>query len=164
MRAAQIANLLDREAAIAAVIGYASALDARDWRAYRALFTDQIAIDYGSIGSIVATIAADEWTDRCRTLDGFDATAHQLHNLVCVVDGNTACVTSIVDAVHFVTSGLGVATAQLIGRYRHTLTRGAGGWLIAGVSLAVVGYPGGKAAFEAGFAVARNIFASRNPA
>ena len=42
---------LDREAAAAVVTCYATALDARDWRAYRALFTDEIAIDYGAIRS-----------------------------------------------------------------------------------------------------------------
>src|SRR3546814_781760 len=42
---------LDREAVAAVVTCYATALDARDWDAYRALFTDEIAIDYGAIGS-----------------------------------------------------------------------------------------------------------------
>ena len=51
--AAAIDAFLDREAAVAAVTAYADALDARDWGAYRALFTDRIAIDYGAIGSLV---------------------------------------------------------------------------------------------------------------
>jgi hypothetical protein len=159
-----IAAFLDREAAIAAVVDYATALDARDWPAYRALFTDQIAIDYGAIGSIMATIAADEWTKRCRALEGFDATAHQLHNLVAVVDGDTAQVTGIVNAVHFVTTDQGVLMPQLIGRYHHQLKRSAVGWLISGVALGVVGYPGGQDVFVAGFAASRAIFSSRTSA
>jgi hypothetical protein len=87
---AAIDAFLDREAAVAVVTCYASALDARDWAAYRALFTDDIAIDYGSIGSLVATVTADEWTNRCKSLEGFDATAHQLHNLTVVIDSNRA--------------------------------------------------------------------------
>ena len=164
MTIAAIVGSLDREAAIAAVVGYASALDARDWIAYRALFADRIAIEYGAIGSVVATISADEWTERCMALEGFDATAHRLNSLNCVVDGDAACVTSLVDAVHFVTTERGVETAQLVGRYRHDLERRASAWLITGVSLAVVGYPGGKALFDAGFTAARAIFAARNAA
>src|SRR3546814_21092315 len=78
---------LDREAAAAVVTCYATALDARDWRAYRALFTDEIAIDYGAIGSLVAPVPAPEWTNRCKALEGFDATAHQLHNIIDQIDG-----------------------------------------------------------------------------
>src|SRR3546814_17542301 len=101
-RSASIDAFLDRDASVAAVTSYASALDARDWGAYRALFTDEIAIDYGAIGSLVAIIPADEWTNRCRALEGFDATAHRLHNNVSAIDGDAALVTSIVDAAPFI--------------------------------------------------------------
>lgn len=159
-RSAAVDAFLDREAAAAAVTCYAAALDARDWAAYRALFTDEIAIDYGAIGSIVATIAADEWTDRCRALEGFDATAHRLSNLVAAIDGDRATVTSIVDAAHFVMVGDRMLTGDLVGRYTHHLIR-AEGWKIAGVTLTVVGYPAGKPAFDAAFDAARAIFAER---
>src|SRR3546814_6603390 len=96
---------LDREAVAAVVTCYATALDARDWDAYRALFTDEIAIDYGAIGSLVATVPATEWTNRCKALEGFDATAHQLHNVIATINGDRATVTSIVDAVHVVGAG-----------------------------------------------------------
>jgi hypothetical protein len=160
---AAVDALLDREAAAAAVTHYATALDARDWRAYRALFTDEIAIDYGSIGSLVATVAADEWTNRCRALEGFDATAHQLHNIIAMIEGDHATVTSIVDAVHVVGVQDRALLGDLIGRYTHQLVR-QGGWKIAGVTLTVVAYPAGKEAFEAAFAAARAIFAEGNSA
>ena len=162
-RSAAIDALLDREAAIAAVTCYASALDARDWAAYRALFTDEIAIDYGAIGSLVATVSADEWTKRCKALEGFDATAHQLHNVIATIDGDRATVTSIVEAVHVVGVEGHAGPRGLIGRYTHRLVRQEG-WKIAGVTLAVVAYPAGKEAFEAAFAAARAIFAEGNPA
>ena len=63
-RSAAMDAFLDQEAAVAAVTCYASALDARDWTAYRALFIDAITIDYGAIGSLVAMVPADEWTNR----------------------------------------------------------------------------------------------------
>lgn len=158
--AAAIDAFLDREAAVAVVTAYAGALDARDWGAYRALFTDAIAIDYGAIGSLVATLAADEWTNRCRALEGFDATAHRLHNIVATVDGDRARVTSIVDAAHFVTVESQRLMGDLIGRYTHDLIRNDG-WKIVGVTLAVAGYPAGRAAFDAAFIAARAIFAER---
>src|SRR3546814_16713435 len=71
---------LDREAVAAVVTCYATALDARDWDAYRALFTDEIAIDYGAIGSLVASVPATEWSHRCKAPEGLHAQAHQLHN------------------------------------------------------------------------------------
>jgi hypothetical protein len=43
--ATAIDAFLDREAAVAVVTAYVTALDARDWGAYRALFADRIAID-----------------------------------------------------------------------------------------------------------------------
>lgn len=158
---AAIDAFLDREAAVAVVTCYASALDARDWAAYRALFTDDITIDYGSIGSIVSTVTAGEWTNRCKALEGFDATAHQLHNIVAAIAGDRATVTSIVDAVHVVGVEDRALLGDLIGRYTHLLVR-QDGWKIAGVTLTVVAYPAGKEAFEAAFAAARAIFAEGN--
>ncbi|KTE10719.1 nuclear transport factor 2 family protein [Sphingopyxis sp. H115] len=155
---AAIDAFLDRKAAMAVVTCYASALDARDWAGYRALFTDEVAIDYGAIGSLAATVPADEWTERCRALEGFDATAHQLHNMDTAIDGNRATVTSIVDAVHVVEVEDRALLGDLIGRYTHRLVR-QNGWKIAGVTLTVVAYPAGKDAFEAAFAAARAIFA-----
>ncbi|UKK85573.1 nuclear transport factor 2 family protein [Sphingopyxis sp. BSN-002] len=158
---AAVHALLDREAVAAVVTAYAGALDARDWHAYRALFLDDIAIDYGAIGSLVATVSADEWTNRCKALEGFDATAHQLHNIVATIDGDRATATSIVDAVHVVGVGDHALLGDLIGRYTHRLVR-RDGWKIAGVTLTVVAYPAGKDAFDAAFAAARANFSGRN--
>ncbi|WP_411341452.1 nuclear transport factor 2 family protein [Sphingopyxis sp. J-6] len=159
---ATIDAFLDREAAVAVVTSYASALDARDWITYRSLFTDEIAIDYGAIGSLVATVPADEWTNRCKALEGFDATAHRLHNIVATIDGDHATVASIVDAVHLVGIEDRALLGDLIGRYTHRLVR-RDGWKIAGVTLTVVGYPAGKKAFDDAFAAARAIFAEGSP-
>lgn len=139
----------------ALVIGYACALDARDWPAYRALFTDTIALDYGAIGSITGPIAADEWVARCRALEGFHATLHRLSNLRCTIAGETAQVDSYVDALHFVTDSGIEHCGRLAGRYHHRLKHGPDGWRISGCTLHVAGYPGGQAAFAHAFAIAR---------
>ena len=91
------------------------------------------------------------------------ATAHQLHNVIAMINGDRATVTSIVDAVHVVGAGDRALLGDLIGRYTHRLVR-RDGWKIAGVTLAVVAYPAGKDAFEAAFAAARAILAEGNPA
>ncbi|WP_199554425.1 nuclear transport factor 2 family protein [Sandaracinobacteroides hominis] len=154
------AAYLDGQAAADAVLAYAEALDARDWGAFRALFTPGIRLDYGSIGSVVGAISADEWTSRCRALEGFASTAHRLHNIRATVDGDRATVTSIVDAAHFVEVSGEMCMGDLIGRYTHHLLR-ENGWKIAGVDLAVTAYPAGKAAFDAVFAAARAKHAAR---
>ena len=154
------AAYLDRQAAADAVLAYAEALDARDWAAFRALFTNEIRLDYGAIGSVVGPISADEWTARCRSLEGFAATAHRLHNIRAHVDGDRARVSSIVDAAHFVEIGGEMRMGDLIGRYSHDLVRD-GSWKIAGVALSVSGYPAGRAAFDAVFAAARANHAER---
>lgn len=158
---AAVDAFLQREAAAAVVTCYASALDARDWAAYRALFAEEIDIDYGEIGSLVAKVPADEWTNRCKALEGFDATAHQLHNIAVTLDGDRATVTSIVDAVHVVAVDDRAIVGDLIGRYTHRLVQ-QNGWKIDGVTLNVVGYPAGKEIFDTAFAAARINFAERN--
>src|SRR3546814_13461099 len=65
--------------------------------------------------------SSDLWTNRCRTLEGFDATAHQLHNVIATINGDRATVTSIVDAVHVVRAGDRALLGDLIGRYTHRL-------------------------------------------
>ena len=145
----------DRQAA--AVIEYARALDARDWPAYRALFAEQIAIDYGAIGSLVGDITADDWTRRCRTLEGFDATAHRILDPQVAIDGDKAVVRSIVEAVHFVAGPPGeICMGDLIGHYTHRLHR-HDRWRIVAVTLDQVEFPAGRAAFDAVFATARAI-------
>ncbi|HEX7849300.1 MAG TPA: nuclear transport factor 2 family protein [Sphingomonas sp.] len=147
------------------VVGYACALDARDWTAYRALFTDTIELDYGSIGSIVGPILADAWTTRCGALGGFDATLHRIANLRCVAQGeDRAAVHSYVDALHFITVDGEVLLAHLAGRYTHGFVRDADGrWKIASCALGVAGYPNGQDNFVRAFAAARARHAGDQP-
>ncbi len=156
--AAAIADLLDRQSAVAVAIAYASALDAREWTAIRALFGANVTIDYSAIGSLKADVSSDEWTARCRLLEAFGATAHRLSNLQASVEGKQAEVAAIVDAAHFIRDGEDELMGNLIGRYRFRLQRGER-WSIVGVTLSDAGYPAGRAAFDRVFALARTRFA-----
>lgn len=140
------------------VVGYARALDARDWPAFRALFEDQIDIDYASLGSIRDRLSADAWTERCRVLGGFDATHHKVANFSFAIERDVAEVTSAVDAAHFI----GPLAGFVLGTYVHRCRRHGEAWKIAGCTLTVAGYPHGRAAFDAAFDAARAAFATQD--
>ncbi|PKB13410.1 SnoaL-like protein [Novosphingobium kunmingense] len=140
----------------ALVVGYACALDQRDWAAFRSLFGERVRLDYGAIGSVVGPIAADLWTQRCRALEGFDATLHRITNMRVTRAGDTAVVDSYVDALHFITIGRVELVGQLAGTYRHELVRAAKDrWQIAACTIRAAGFPGGRVAFDRAFAAAR---------
>jgi len=152
--------LADRAAASDVVIGYAMALDARDWTGFRSLFEERVDIDYSSLGSIQGPLAADAWVARCRVLGAFDATQHKVSNLTFAIDGGQARVTAYVDAAHFITHEGQVLQGFACGTYEHRLRRSADGWKIAGCAFRLAGHPGGRAAFDQAFAVARAAFAA----
>lgn len=157
-------ELVVRAAVTDMVTAYAMALDARDWRRFRDLFEDEVEIDYGSLGSLKATIPADDWAARCRVLGFFGATQHKVSNFVCEFpegpDGGLATVTSYVDASHFVEDRGRSLCGIAQGTYVHHLARGPGGWKIRKCVFTLLGCPGGRDAFDAAFAVARERFAA----
>lgn len=150
-------TLSDQRACERLVKLYAESLDRRDWPGFRALFTDAITLDYAAIGSVCGPIEADAWVERCGLLGSFDATRHRVSNLLCDVEGDTARVTSAIDASHFVPDGGAVVHGDLCGTYTHGLRKIAGEWLIESCRLTVAGYPSGKAAFDRAFALAREL-------
>ena len=151
-----------RSALIDVVVAYAMALDARDWDAFRALFEGQIEIDYSALGSIHATMPAQVWVDRCKVLGGFDATQHKVSNFVISLGGSIAQVTSYVDAAHFIHVDGRDLSGFCRGTYVHQMRRGAQGWKISRCKLIVVGFPGGRAAFDEAFDAARAVHAARS--
>jgi hypothetical protein len=153
--------LAARTAATDVVIAYAMALDAGDWTGFRALFEDEIDLDYSSLGSIRGVMPTQTWVDRCKLLGAFDATHHKVSNFVVELDGGVARVTSYVDAAHFIRQGETDLQAFACGTYRHTLRRGPAGWKIRGCTFIVAGYAGGRAAFDRAFDAARARFADR---
>jgi len=139
-----------------AVTAYAMALDARDWAAYRALFEDEIEVDYSSLGSIHAVMPAQAWVDRCKVLGAFDATHHKVTNIQVELRGDEAVVTAYVDAAHFIGELQGFAC----GTYVHRFRRRASAWKIAACTFRLAGHQGGRRAFDAAFDAARAAFGS----
>lgn len=141
------------------VVAYAMALDAGDWEAFRALFEDEIEVDYSSLGSIRGRMPAQDWVDRCKVLGGFDATQHRVSNLVIAHGGEAARVTSYVDAAHFI----GDLSGFVRGTYVHEMRRYPEGWKIRVCAFVLAGCPGGRSAFDQAFDAARAVHAARNP-
>ncbi|WP_296600760.1 nuclear transport factor 2 family protein [Phenylobacterium sp.] len=139
-----------------AVTAYAMALDAGDWAVFRALFEDEIEVDYSSLGSIHTKMPAQAWADRCRVLGAFDATHHKVTNFQVEIAGETATVTSYVDAAHFIGELQGFAC----GTYVHRFRRHGATWKIVACAFRLAGHQGGRAAFDAAFDAARARFES----
>lgn len=149
--------LAARTAIVDAITAYARALDLRDWAAYRALFEDEIEIDYASLGSIHAILPAQAWVDRCKVLSGFDATRHEVSGFQIALGDGTARVTSHIHAAHFI----GAHSAFVRGTYVHELRRHGAAWKIRACTLTVEDYPGGgRTAFDSAFNAARAAHAA----
>ncbi len=123
-----LALLLDRQAVSDVVIQYATGIDLRRWDVYRDCFTDPVEIDFSSFsGTPAATMPADEWVHRVRSLqDGWDGTQHISSNHVVTLDGDAATCRSYMQAQH-VYEG---ENTTLGGWYTNELVRTPEGWRI----------------------------------
>ena len=77
-RPLDLAALADRLAVEEVLYRFADGLDRRDWVQYRAVFTDEIDLDYSSYRpTSIGVWAADDWVARAAALfPGLDATQH----------------------------------------------------------------------------------------
>jgi ketosteroid isomerase-like protein len=120
----------DRQAITEVLIGYANALDARDWPALAELFTDDAEVDYSAEGGPVCRGAAEVVADCERDFEGLDATHHLIGNILVSVVGDTATASSLVQAWHHRKGTAGGSDFLLAGSYQDELVRHEGAWLI----------------------------------
>lgn len=138
-------QLLQERAAISdVVIAYATGLDRGDWSLYRSIFTDEIEMDFASVGLRPGVYQADDWVRDARTLfAGFQATQHTSTNHVHDIRGDRATCVSSMQAEHFVepepgTEADGDATRWTIGGYyTNELVRTDAGWKLCKITLTV---------------------------
>jgi SnoaL-like domain len=118
---------------------FAAAIDRRDWDAYRAVFTDEIDLDYTSYRpGNVGRVSADEWVDRAKALfPGLDASQHCLYNPLVTIAGDTADISIYVQAEHFLTNADGDNWFTLGGYYADRLVRDDSDWRICAKKLVV---------------------------
>ncbi|HLZ69406.1 MAG TPA: nuclear transport factor 2 family protein [Dehalococcoidia bacterium] len=134
----QVQLLADRAAISDVLHRYATGLDMRDFALLRSIFTDEIEMDYSSIGMKPGRMMADDWVESARVLfAGFDATQHLSANHVHVIRGDEATCTSYMRAEHFVLNSEGENYYTMGGCYTNRLIRTPDGWKLCGVTLTV---------------------------
>ena len=137
--------LLDRAAISDVVNAYATGLDRRDWALYRSIFSDEIEMDFASVGLRTGPYTAEAWVRSAQTLfAGFSATQHTSSNHVHEIHGESATCMSNMQAEHFVSrepgDGLDAPDADrwtIGGYYRNELVRTPAGWKLKRVALIV---------------------------
>ena len=110
-------------------VGYAFALDDRDWDRLRACFTPDVTSVYHGVGELQGYDAIEEL---CRgALEQLDASQHLLGNHLVDVDGDEAEATCYFQAEHVRTGTEGGDNFTVAGRYDDRLVRTGDGWRIA---------------------------------
>ncbi len=142
MANADLKLLLDRAAISDVVNAYATGLDRGDWALYRSIFTDEIEMDFESVGMRTGVYSADDWVrDARRLFAGFLATQHTSTNHVHEVRGDTATCVSSMRAEHFVVPGPGdppdADRWTIGGYYTNELVRTPAGWKLKKITLTV---------------------------
>ena len=100
---ANLEQLLDRTAITDVVNSYATGLDRRNWPLLRSIFTDEIDMEYSSVGIKPGRFTADKWVRNSEVLfAGFGATQHTLSNHAFEFSGDTARCTAYMRAEHFI--------------------------------------------------------------
>jgi hypothetical protein len=120
--------------------------DQREWESLKAVFADQVALDYTSLfGGEPATLTPEQivegWT---QGLGGFDATQHLITNHLVTVNGDAAVCTASFQATHLLANPLASPLFTLGGTYRLDLVRADGAWKISGLVMTAVWGDGNK--------------------
>ncbi len=124
-----LSPLQDRAAVIDVVLGFARALDVKDWAACRRCFADELETDYSDLrGEPPSTVKADDFVALRRAALEKLKTLHLSVNHLVTVDGDRAtCVSAAV--IHRFRPEDG-ARFDTYCAYTHSLARGASGWKI----------------------------------
>lgn len=129
-------------------IGWCRAVDRLDWKAMRAIYADEVLVDYHdpALPGVPEPKLwnADEWVHFCRAMEGFDASSHHLSNFGFAFDGDGATVTSYLYAQHM----LDGQSYIVGGEYRHGFRLIAGAWKLCAVRLAIWWTEGDAALFS----------------
>lgn len=114
------------ELEIAALLNkYARAVDAKDWAAYRSVFTDDAYIDYSSAGVVAGP--RDEVADwLSQAFTGIAISMHYITNVETEIEGDTAAVQAMFYNPFQLAGASGLSFCG--GYYHHELTRTPEGW------------------------------------
>ena len=155
MEPAALQALADHQAIVDTIVRWASALDAKDWGAARACFTDEVETDYADLrGTGSERLSADAFVELRRTALERLTTHHMSTNHVVTLDGDRATCASAM-LIHRLDPGRERDnTFDTLAHYTHVLVRTTHGWRITRVRQAVA-WNRGNAAIHAGAARTR---------
>jgi len=139
-------ELLDRAAITDVVNRYATGLDRRNWPLLRSIFTDEIDMEYSSVGIKPGRFSADRWVRNSEVLfAGFGPTQHTLTNHVIELAGDAAHCVMYMRAEHFIEEVAPSENRWTIGGYYSVdLKRFPSGWLIHAMGLHVTWQTGNR--------------------
>lgn len=123
------------------------AVDAKDWERCRALFLEEIEVDFSSLtGAPGARIPADALVEGWRSnLHADKASFHLRTNHQVTLEGERAEVLSKAHALNVLRRELGSDLWETWGYYRHTLERTPEGWRCSGMTYTVAYARGNEA-------------------
>ena len=121
------------------VIRIANHADAREWEHLRDCFLNEVEVDYTSLaGGEPSTVEADDLIASWRgTLSGFDATHHQVTNILVTLNGDRAHANAYVHADHYLEGVTGGDHWLVLGTYDYRLVRTDDGWRVRATKLTV---------------------------
>ncbi|MCW8377490.1 nuclear transport factor 2 family protein [Streptomyces justiciae] len=133
--ATDLRRLMDRQAVIETCTRMGWHADRREWAALKAVFADEVRLDYTSLnGGEPAVLAPEQIVDAwSRVLGGFDATQHLIAGHLVEPADDTAVCTASFQATHRLANPFGAPLWTLGGTYRFDLVRVDGRWRISGV-------------------------------
>jgi hypothetical protein len=138
MTDSEILQFLFERAAIGEVVHrYPVSVDARDWKLFRSIFTDQIQVYLGPPADKpnLRTVSADKFTEQVSgVITRFDVTQHFLTDYHCEINGNKAMWVSYMQARHF---KQGQPVWDMGGYYTYHLVRSVEGWKIPKYTLTI---------------------------
>ncbi len=129
----KLQNLLDRMDIIDTFNRYASGVDLRDRELYRSCFTDEIDIDFSSMGmGEPMTLEADVWVNQAlSTVSAFQSTQHIITNHVITIEGDEATGIGYLQAQHYNPENI----FTVGGYYTDRFVRTPEGWKIKSLKL-----------------------------
>ena len=145
---ARLARLLDRTDIWDVVIGYASAVDLRDWDRWASYLADCVQIRLGAVGSIDGREACKVFA--ASALADIGPTQHIITNPeITFISDDSVHVRSVLVTLHTVEEDGVYHSLQGFGFYYHDMMRTAEGWRIIRADVQIlhsVGDPHGSAA------------------
>jgi hypothetical protein len=117
----------DEAAVRLAVESIARGADLRQWDLVRGAFAAEVELDYGTPERLSSSAIVDRWRP---LFAGFDATRHEVTDVMPNVTGTAATATSRFRAVHLIRGAPGGDVWTLTGRYEHTLALTPNGWVV----------------------------------